>query len=437
MWSILTVMRTVERRSLAAEDRDLAEQIGVRLRAARLRAGLTQREVAEGRYTKAYVSALENGLIKPSMAALRFLAERLGTTASDLLADADGRWTRMEADLRLASGDWSSAADAYRSMLEAEPPSAERGRLLLGLAEALCRLGRPEEAVRIAAEADERLSGAKLADAARLARYWLASAHHQSDNPTEARLLLERLLSVDSDEPQLQPDFRVRVLVALASVLSQAGEPKRALLFLEEARGIGADLDDRRRASLLASLAVGYRATGDMEAAIRTGLQGLALYRASEAIAESASVENELALIYLDLGNAREAGKHAAAARAAFEAAGDEFWLAHVAETEARISLVNGDLADATGKATAAAVLARRTGNRKAEISSLLTEARIARARGDAAGASSVLGGAVELARSGPKPRLRELLTEWSELLAEAGDLQRAYELSREALALV
>ena len=71
-------MKTVERRSLAAEDRDLAEQIGVRLRAARLRAGLTQREVAEGRYTKAYVSALENGLIKPSMAALRFLAERLG-----------------------------------------------------------------------------------------------------------------------------------------------------------------------------------------------------------------------------------------------------------------------------------------------------------------------------------------------------------------------
>ena len=430
-------MRTVERRSLAAEDRDLAVQIGVRLRAARLRAGLTQREVAEGRYTKAYVSALENGLIKPSMAALRFLAERLGTTGSDLLADADGRWTRLEADLRLASGDWATAEDAYRTMLDNDPTPVERGRLLLGLAEALCRQGRPDEAIRVAAEADERLSAAKLTDAARGARYWLASAHHQSDNPSEARILLEQLLAADGDEPPLQPDFRVRALVALASVLSQAGEPRRALAFLEEARGIGADLDDRRRASLLSSLAVGYRATGDMEAAIRTGLQSLALYRASEAVGESASVENELALIYLGLGNVREAAKRAGAARAAFESAGDDFWLAHVAETEAQIALAKGNLVEAADKAVAAADLAHKAGNHKAEISALLTQARTARAGGDAGRAAEVLGGAVELARSGPKPRLREILSEWSELLAESGDLQRAYELSREALGLV
>jgi tetratricopeptide (TPR) repeat protein len=430
-------MRTVERRSLAAEDRDLAELIGVRLRAARLRAGLTQREVAEGRYTKAYVSALENGLIKPSMAALRFLAVRLGTTASDLLADADGRWTRMDAELRLASGDWATAEDGFRSILDSGPPALERGKSLLGLAEALCRLGRPAEAVRVAAEADELLTASNQIEAARSARYWLSSAHHQSDNPTEARLLLEGLRAPDPSAPPLQPDFHVRVLVALASVLTQAGEPKRALLLLEEARGIGTDLDDRRRASLLYSLAIGYRATGDMEAAIRSGLQGLALFRASEATTESASVENELALIYIGLGNLREAGKHAGVARAAFESAGDDYWLAHVAETEAQIALAKGNLDEATTKAAAATELARKTGNQKAEISALLTEARAARARGDAARAAVVLGSAVELARTGPKPRLREILSEWSELLAESGDLQRAYELSREALGLV
>lgn len=437
MWSILTGMRTIERRSLAAEDRDLAEQIGGRLRAARHRVGLTQREVAEGRYTKAYVSALENGLIKPSMAALRFLAERLGTTASDLLADADGRWTRMEAELRLASGDWATAEDAFRAILESEPPALERGKLLLGLAEALCRLGRPAEAVRVAAEADELLTAANQHASARLARYWLSSAHNQSDNPTEARLLLENLLAPHADEPPLEPDLRVRALIALASVLTRGGEPKRALLFLEEARGIGADLDDRRRATLLYSLAVSYRATGDMEAAIRTGLQGLALFRASDAITESASVENELALIYLGLGNHRAAGKHAIAARAAFEAAGDEFWLAHVAETEAQIALAKGNFDDAAQRARDAADLARKTGNHKAEISAMLTEARARRAIGDVERAAQVLEGAVELARSGPRPRLREILTEWSELLAESGDLQRAYELSREALGLV
>ena len=105
-------MRTVERRSLAAEDRDLARQIGTKLRTARHAAGLTQQQVAAGRYTKAYVSALENGLIKPSMAALRFLAVRLGTTPSELLAESDTRWARLDAELRLAAGDFQSAAVA-------------------------------------------------------------------------------------------------------------------------------------------------------------------------------------------------------------------------------------------------------------------------------------------------------------------------------------
>src|SRR5258706_8993916 len=134
-------MRTVERRSLAAEDRDLARQIGTKLRTARHAAGLTQQQVAAGRYTKAYVSALENGLIKPSMAALRFLAVRLGTTPSELLAESDTRWARLDAELRLAAGDWQAAADRYQELLDLSPQGVERGRVLAGLAEARFRLG--------------------------------------------------------------------------------------------------------------------------------------------------------------------------------------------------------------------------------------------------------------------------------------------------------
>ena len=124
---MIRTMRTVVRRSLAAEDKDLAVLIGTRLRAARQRAGLTQREVAEPRYTKAYISALENGLIKPSMAALRFVATKLGTTASELLADTDLQWDRTEAELRLAAGDWQAAIDAWRTILERGAADADRG----------------------------------------------------------------------------------------------------------------------------------------------------------------------------------------------------------------------------------------------------------------------------------------------------------------------
>ena len=428
-------MRTVERRSLAAEDRDLAKQIGTKLRTARHAAGLTQQQVAAGRYTKAYVSALENGLIKPSMAALRFLAVRLGTTPSELLAESDTRWARLDSELRLAAGDWQSAADGFTVLLDAAQ-GAERGRVLLGLAEALHRLGRGAESVVIASEASELLGRSGLPEA-RQARYWLAAGHHQADNPAEALRLFEQLLADGAEADGVGPDFRVRVLISLAAVLSQAGEPKRSLMYLEEARGIGADLDDRRRGALLHSLALGYRETGDMEAAVRNGLQGLALYRSAEAVLETASIENELALIFVGLGNLAEARRHAAAARTQFERINQESGLAHLADTEGQIALAAGDAATAGERGAEAVELARRSGNHKAEISGLLTQARGKRLLGDTAEAASILGSAAELARSGPKPRLRDILSEWSELMAESGDVAKAYELSREALALV
>ena len=96
----------------------LARNIGARIRRARVAAGLTQQQLAAGRYTKAYVSALENGLSKPSMAALSFFAERLGLPSSRFLEDQLEGWTRLQADLELAAGRWQQAVDAYQALLE-------------------------------------------------------------------------------------------------------------------------------------------------------------------------------------------------------------------------------------------------------------------------------------------------------------------------------
>src|SRR4026207_1276216 len=110
--------RTAARAS--EKDRDLARRIGQRLREARLRAGLTppqpgggraphtggalreaglrggrtQQQLAGDRYTKAYVSALETGIARPSMVALSFLSERLGLPASHVIDAAHTAPTR-------------------------------------------------------------------------------------------------------------------------------------------------------------------------------------------------------------------------------------------------------------------------------------------------------------------------------------------------------
>src|SRR4051812_9141605 len=98
-------------RSLAREDAWVARAVGERIRTERLRAGLTQQQLADPRYTKAYISALENGLAKPSIAALTFIAGKLGVAPSAFLVDSEPAWSRLEADLALASGDWTRAAD--------------------------------------------------------------------------------------------------------------------------------------------------------------------------------------------------------------------------------------------------------------------------------------------------------------------------------------
>src|ERR687897_735849 len=104
---------TQTRRRVVVDHSELAKAIGSRIRTARLAAGLTQQELAGDRYTKAYISALELGHAKPSMAALNYLAPRLGTSAAALLADVDPIWDRVQADLSMASGDWATALDRY------------------------------------------------------------------------------------------------------------------------------------------------------------------------------------------------------------------------------------------------------------------------------------------------------------------------------------
>lgn len=396
---------------------------------------MSQQQLAGDRYTKAFVSAIEHGASRPSMTALTYFAERLGVSPASLLGHEPAGWSRLEADMHLAAGRWLEAADAYDSLLEDTKDPIGRAELLRGRAEALCRLDRGREAIACASEAAELFSRAGLHADAALATYWLASALYQTDNGDEARGLLRSLLDRLRAGLNADPDLRVRVLIALSLVESRAGEHAAAVTYLEEARGLSAELDDRRRASFLFSLAISYRETGDNEAAIRAGMQSLALYRAAGAKFESASIQNDLALAYLAVGNLRRASELTEAARREFEAAGDTRWLAHVSDTQAQIALGGGDHERAIELARHAIQLAEASSNEKALASGLLTRARATRIAGRLEEASADFEQLCELLRQrGPRSRLREALREWADLRAVLGDHEGAYRLAREAL---
>jgi transcriptional regulator with XRE-family HTH domain len=433
----LIVMKATRarRQVVVVDNTELAKAIGGRIRHARLRAGLTQRELAGDRYTSAYISALETGGAKPSMASLRFLSERLGVPVRNLIGEEPAQWKSLEADLRLAAGDWQTAADAYRALLDRGPSPSERRQILLGLAEALCRLDHGRDALPLATEARQLAQQQRDSVAAAVAGYWMAAAHSQLDNPSEARSLLTEALASIRSGLRVTSDFQLRVLVAIAVVESQDEEHERALAYLEEARGLSAEMDDLRRARYLFNLAVEYQETGDYEASLRAASQSAALFRAAESDRELAALENTSALTFLKMGNPTKARQSFKRAMGLVGGRTDDRFAAHLAETQARIAVEEGDWDEATSAIARAIDLARQTGNGRTLATSLATQARIQQGRGDAAGAASSYAAAADAARAhGGRGILRQVLGQWADYLTNSGQLEEATKLYREAL---
>lgn len=428
-------MREVKRRRIVVDDSALARRIGERIRAARLRAGLTQQKLAEGRYTKAYISALEKGHAKPSMAALNFLSERLGHAPAHFLGGEDARWTRLEADMLLASGQWQEAADAYEALLGGASDATARADLLRGLAESRCRLGRGMEAIAPATEAVEFYRAQRRDRDAALAGYWLAHALYLAENSAEARSVLRTLVEQVRSGLEVDPDLHMRLLTALALVETWDGNHTAAVTYLEEARGASTDLDDRRRGAFLSALALAYQESGDIEGAIRTGTESLSLFRSANAQHEVAQLDNNLANAYLALGNVSRATELVGEARRVYERLDDRRELAAVIDTEARIALVGGDAERAIELAKKAIAAATAVDHRKALADALVTLGKAAAQADDLEVAVDSYERAAGLLRErGPRARLQQVLGEWAELLAGLGHHERAYALTREAL---
>jgi len=312
-----------------------------------------------------------------------------------------------------------------------------RAELLRGRAEALVRLDRGRDAVTAAAEAARTFASLGRVSDEALARYWLAYGLYLSDAEADARSMLHGLLERVRAGLKVEPEFEMRLLMALAAVESRSGNYPESLAHLEAARGMADDLDDRRRAMFLYNLAISYRETGDVEAAIRAGTQGLALLRAAGAGFESAQIENDLAMAYLATGDVARAVELAEEAREEFERAGDDRYLSAVLDTEAQVALARGETASAIELARRARSMAAATANRGVMLTAMLTEARALRAAGDPQAAEACYRDAAALAREGRVgSRIREVLREWAGLRADAGDHRGAYELTNEALAV-
>jgi tetratricopeptide (TPR) repeat protein len=138
------------------------ETVGARVRSLRLSAGLSQAELAAGRFSKEYVSQIERGKTRPTAETLEWLADRLATDR-EYLEHGVGKAEkeRVEAALRDAErlveehryGDALRAFRGVREMVDGGRAPTLHLRLLRGEAWARIRSGELDSAMSLLEEA--------------------------------------------------------------------------------------------------------------------------------------------------------------------------------------------------------------------------------------------------------------------------------------------
>ncbi|MEV7612569.1 helix-turn-helix transcriptional regulator [Streptomyces sp. NPDC089799] len=227
-------------------------EIGRRVQRLRTEAGLTQRRLAEPSYTAAYISTLESGRVRPSETALRFLADRLGTTYEEL---ATGRPAHLATELRLAltdaqrtlaTGAADEAAVLYRRLLtdaEGLDLPAEQAEALLGLGDCALETGDLTGARAHFAAAEALQSGEPLPRRARAIR-GRAVAHLLAGELRYACYLLESTIDELGARGLADPEALVLLYAAVIGPYIDMGAHARAAHAAETALSLAPRVTD-------------------------------------------------------------------------------------------------------------------------------------------------------------------------------------------------
>ncbi|MYW13174.1 tetratricopeptide repeat protein [Streptomyces sp. SID2563] len=226
--------------------------IGRRVKSLRKERGLTQRQLAEPEYTAAYVSTLEAGKVRPSEAALRHIAERLGVAGEEL---ATGRPTHLVAELRvgltdaqrvLAVGDAADARAAYEQILRRADEyelARERGAALTGLGECALETGELAEAVGRFEAAEAALAREPLPSRARAVR-GRSIAHYLAGELRYACYLLESAIDELNTSGLHDPGALLQLYTASIAPYMDMGAHARAAQAAELALALVPQVSD-------------------------------------------------------------------------------------------------------------------------------------------------------------------------------------------------
>src|SRR5437588_7671546 len=257
----------------------MVADVGARIRSLRTAKGLTQAQVAEPQYTKAYISMLESGRTRASMKALEHIAGVLGVKPADLLGGAPSpatpQYSLLEARRFIEQGNAAAALPILESLEDGLTPADQLFRLR-NLAVAYNLVGQPKQAFPLIERA-QRMADllGDLEEQIRV-KAALAAAYTRTYAYEEAIRVLKECVQACEDGVVKDPAFHFRRLVDLAVAQTNQRQGKQALLTYERAIGLSEEFGDRASMGHLdAGIAKAHPDAGDLEAAILNSQRSL------------------------------------------------------------------------------------------------------------------------------------------------------------------
>jgi tetratricopeptide (TPR) repeat protein len=416
------------------------QQIGERIRKARTDAGLSQAQLGAPHFTRAYVSAIELGKVRPAMKSLDFMAEKLGKPTSYFMEDAQADRRRQEQSVSVARGNQliseGKAADAvplFEALTRAAATPADRAILQRSLGRAYTQADRPSEAITVLNEAFRFFKAADDSEQVARTRSQLGAAMIAMRTYAEAQGELEAALAFMSKADVKDPLLKVHTLYNLGVSFYMRGDYHAAALQFDRASREGADIGDLRwQAGLFAGMGMSYSKLQDFEAAITYLRKSEALFEAINN--KSRAVESRLraALSLKALGQRSKADELLTTALKDARSLGSDGLSVEIASCQASLWAEDGRGEEAVVLASAALADADRIGDPDLRVIAQMALAR-GQKKNDPKGAMTTLRDAVQAAGDLRGRGSADLYNELSDLLSENGLAEEALKYSRTA----
>jgi tetratricopeptide (TPR) repeat protein len=327
-------------------------EIGERLRELRLARGMSQKELADPRFSPSYVSTIEGGTRRPSQGALKHFASKLGVDPEEL---ATGRPADLEARLRLqlqeariavSAGRVDEAERSFRRVEEEASrfdllrvqSAAIRGRALC--AEERGNLRELADLCELAArllDSESELARVDAVTAQARALFQIGELHHGA-------YLLEALLEVLERKGLRDPEALLKVRALLAMFYLDLGLLKKANESAVEALRLApAAHEDEGLAYMYYQVSRTLYAGGRFDEALESVRKAEDLYRRLDLRTEVGRAHLAKGYYLVRRGDYERAREALEFAQEIFEAVDSPIDLAYAIDEFARIKRLTGE----------------------------------------------------------------------------------------------